>query len=357
MKLLPPYSKFELRAQSFVARVSLPRWKRVASDLTDSTGLPSGLAGAFVYDTYNIGDEIQTIAALQCIPSPSTVVPINRDQLSRDRSNYDGRIVVLPMNGWHTHRPDAWPPKPEIVPIFEGFHLKDELILRNSEVVDYLRRHEPIGCRDSHTSELLNRFSIRAEFRGCPTLALARNVTERSDRILIVDAGGTNPDAHTSNTQSLLASVPSWIIERSTLLTQNVSIYSRRRYAYKLQQAMKRLEALASAKLVITSRLHVALPCLAFGTPCVLMHESPEDEVRIKDYLPYLHHSSTSRPLRIFDWENPVAKPFPARFSFLKEEYRLKISTALQASLPRVSTSDTEEGELSKRLSESERMP
>ena len=49
--------------------------------------------------------------------------------------------------------------------------------------------------------------------------------------------------------------------------------------------AISRLRELANAKLVATSRLHVALPCLAFGTPVVFFPPiSKPDNTRFSGY-------------------------------------------------------------------------
>jgi polysaccharide pyruvyl transferase WcaK-like protein len=105
--------------------------------------------------------------------------------------------------------------------------------------------------------------------------------------------------------------VPNWIRESATYLCQNVDQSLSWRYGYKLKLAVLRLKQIEQAKLVITNRLHVALPCLAIGTPCVFMHESAEHDNRLGDYLPFLNYSSSRMPLENFDWENPLCREIP----------------------------------------------
>lgn len=45
----------------------------------------------------------------------------------------------------------------------------------------------------------------------------------------------------------------------------------------KFQQAQNYLDKYAQAELVITNRLHVTLPCIAFDTPVILVHDNPND--------------------------------------------------------------------------------
>jgi len=47
------------------------------------------------------------------------------------------------------------------------------------------------------------------------------------------------------------------------------------------------LKEYASASLVITSRLHSALPCLAIGTPVIFVPKNPHDP-RLEGYSEYL---------------------------------------------------------------------
>ena len=67
-----------------------------------------------------------------------------------------------------------------IDPLFVSFHVatyvypeygrdpQDWLLSRES--LDYLRRFEPIGCRDLRTLELLERRDVECYFSGCLTL-------------------------------------------------------------------------------------------------------------------------------------------------------------------------------------------
>ena len=73
-------------------------------------------------------------------------------------------------------KPNNWPPSNKIIPFFISFHINPiiEKYILNKNGVEYLKKHEPIGCRDLYTKSILERNGIRAYFSGCLTLTLDR---------------------------------------------------------------------------------------------------------------------------------------------------------------------------------------
>ena len=55
---------------------------------------------------------------------------------------------------------------------------------------------------------------------------------------------------------------------------------SSNKYSQKFWQAEELLSRYAKAQLVITSRLHCALPCLAMGTPVIFIHPKYHEDTR-----------------------------------------------------------------------------
>jgi hypothetical protein len=51
------------------------------------------------------------------------------------------------------------------------------------------------------------------------------------------------------------------------------------------QRALERLKLYSEASLVITSRLHCALPCVAFGTPVLFLHRNMKSDCRFDSLL------------------------------------------------------------------------
>jgi hypothetical protein len=81
-----------------------------------------------------------------------------------------------------------------------------------------------------------------------------------------------------------------------------------RRHHERMEQAGALLDAYGAARLVITSRLHCFLPCLALGTPVLLLHTGA-DRARFSG-LAELGRSYTSADDRIdLDWNDPAPNP------------------------------------------------
>lgn len=116
-----------------------------------------------------IGDYIQALASAQFLPYVDGF--LDRDE---DLKSYRGEICSMIMNGWYMHNPENWPPSERIIPLFVAFHLnvlaKEKLVSDAS--IAYLKRHEPIGCRDVNSMNILMAKGIKAYFSGCMTLTL-----------------------------------------------------------------------------------------------------------------------------------------------------------------------------------------
>ena len=137
------------------------------------------------HGTYNIGDNVQSLAARQYLPQVDTF--INRETMA----DFQGPETQLILNGWFTHNPEHWVPAKNIKPLFVSFHLNSSAADRmlSEKGVAYLKNHEPIGCRDRHTVRLLESKGIKAYFTGCLTLTLSgyRNAAPTREHDYIVD--------------------------------------------------------------------------------------------------------------------------------------------------------------------------
>src|SRR5262245_27059938 len=139
---------------------------------------------AFEYrNTYNLGDEIQTIAALQFTPEPS--YRIDRDFLAQftPPENEDVAIIV---NGWISHSTENFCVQPRVIPLLISLHFSRSVgmgalgiratdVLRQPAVIDYLNSWGPVGARDMATFEVLRDLGVNAYFSGCLTLTLQRS--------------------------------------------------------------------------------------------------------------------------------------------------------------------------------------
>ena len=195
----------------------------------------------------NLGDTVQTLAAEQFLP------PVDK-RLDRDALDevQEKEPHLLIMNGWFTPRPEHWPPADAIVPIFFGFHIADfrpaiQERLLGAASIAYLRKHQPIGCRDRHTAEMLAAKGVETYHSRCLTLTFPRREREPAEgKVYLVDAD------------------PDWIPMPEELVRGAVRVTHALPEVYpdEVRHQMAR-DVLAQyrdqARLVITTRLHSLL--------------------------------------------------------------------------------------------------
>lgn len=254
------------------------------------------------YTPSNIGDYIQALAASQFLPRIDGF--INREDLS----DYAGEECKVIMNGWYMHNPQKWPPSCKIHPLFVSLHINIhvESTMLSTEGIKYLKQHEPIGCRDEHTRDTLRSNGVDAYFSGCLTLTLGNKYTtsNRGADVFFVDPhipkenhiGILLKDAlfmlehprltcdlsnrmrvGASKIKNLLRTARfgrlySQVFSHDTLLcakyvSQENDDYSLLSNEERLQEAERLVRMYSQAALVVTSRIHCALPSLGMGTP------------------------------------------------------------------------------------------
>ena len=258
------------------------------------------------FTTDNIGDDIQSYAAAQFLPSIDCVI----DREGLDSFDNSDEPVKAIMNGWYMYDKFNWPPSADIDPLWVSVHISEadnfgigEKFLSGPGGA-YLRQYAPIGARDESTLEMLRRNGIGAELSGCLTLTLPRcaNV-EMTGEILLVDVDPASE-------QTIREQFPN---ERYVSVTHAVNAETYRFLTMKerMEKAKVLLRRYQGAKCVVTSRLHCALPCLALGTPVLLLYKD-EYASRMKSFLALLHYSALdglSDALRSYDLTQPPQNP------------------------------------------------
>lgn len=240
---------------------------------------------------FNVGDNIQSLAAKQFLPKVDTY--INREKLGE----YKGEPLQLIMNGWFTHNTENWVPSDDIEPVFVSFHVNNTAApsMLSERGIAYLKKHEPIGCRDQFTADTLKEKGIDAYFTGCLTLTLDSYKVDDSQRgndIYIVDPLYSYPRPekifynakHTvknvlngkvfqlgKKQKHLKNFISEDVLAKAEFINQEPpsNTYTDKE---KFEMAETLLNKYAKAKLVITSRIHCALPCLALGTPVIFVN-------------------------------------------------------------------------------------
>jgi hypothetical protein len=205
----------------------------------------------------NVGDDIQSIAAAARLPKVDLYV--DREKLDTVAGPSP---VCLIMNAWFMHS-NRWPPSRFLRPIFVGFHVAPKSRDLIASHAPYLKRYEPIGTRDRGTAEFLSSLGIKAEVTYCLSLTFPTRVNKPAHgKVIIVDANAIQ--------------VPRSLRRRAVRLTHAIPGPGVQD-ATKLQCARELIEFYrCNASLVITTRLHCALPCVAMGIP-VVFFSNPRD--------------------------------------------------------------------------------
>ncbi len=226
----------------------------------------------------NIGDEIQSIAASNLLPHTHHYIP--RESLDRFHSREPTKVIC---NGYFMYKHNRWPPSKSIIPLFISLHVAPTLpgakSIINKALADYYKAYGPVGCRDHSTTDRFHKKGIDAYFSSCLTLTMGNifRGIPRNNNILLVDAF-----AKFANRQYIKRNIEK-VVPKSWRGTVQILSHSRSTSNLSLDQrissAMVLLEKYASAKLVITSRIHCALPCLAFGTPVYFVDIGYDNEL------------------------------------------------------------------------------
>jgi hypothetical protein len=253
-------------------------------------------------DTNNLGDEIQSLAARRFLPQVDHF--IDRESLDTFKPGSDASPVALVLNGWFCHRPENWPPAASIRPLLVSMHISTQRpagalsppdTMLSEPAVRYLRRLGPVGARDVHTLDLLRAADVEAYFSGCLTLTLER------------------PDVEVEADLLVLGDVPSAIARAVSRMTKKriVSVTHANRVDRDIARRFDAAEALlrtyARASCVVTTNLHTALPCVAMGTPVLLLDSAP-DQYRFSGLHDLVRHARPKEFLDgryAFDLDNP----------------------------------------------------
>lgn len=262
--------------------------------------------GVIVYsDTMNLGDDIQSYANESFLPHTDYI--LEREGLDGFYTR-DGKEVAVIMGGWYLYKHLNWPPSPFVRPLATSMHFDTyyswtagERITKNFLFEDYggewMRRYAPIGCRDYATKKLLERYNIPSYFSGCMTLTLTPfSKVEQHGKICLVDVSDDIASyVHSHATAKC-------VVMTHTLETKPITWEERKKIVE------EQLLYYQGALLVITTRLHAALPCLALGTPVLFIKEDWALN-RTETWLKYLHYTTEEMLLSgayTYDFNHPL---------------------------------------------------
>ena len=277
--------------------------------------------GLLTYSTPNLGDFIQSLAARKFLPKVDQY--IDREKLDEARASKRKPLKLI-MNGWFCHRPDKWPPPEFIEPLLISFHITNnpepgsgvrarEEFARMPEVLRYLRRNGPVGARDLDTLAWLRSHDVEGYYSGCLTLTLDRPAVARETFIALNEV----PDAIATRVERTT--------NRPIVRTTHEDRVTMGSVA-RLSRAAALMETYASAACVVTTRLHGALPCLAMGTP-VLLIDAAWDQSRFSGLNELVHHCSVDQFIAgevEYDFDSPP--PNPIRHLAMRDDLERRVA-------------------------------
>jgi hypothetical protein len=260
----------------------------------------------------NAGDHIQSIATERLLPGISA--RYNRDSMGLAHTTVKSFLI---MNGWFSHTPETClPASPHIIPIFWGFHISNYnngwSYFSQNKIIDYLKKYEPIGCRDPYTADKLSSLGVTAFISKCLTLTLPiREEKPESDLIIIVDGDRVSqPNTLPVNKDKVF--LPEYIKNEALILTHR--IYPLQTEEKKRIYARHLLSVYKKASLIITTRLHCLLPCIAMGIPVIFIGDRNDYRVSWVSELGINIYSPEEVEQLDLD---------PVRIDFEKEKYAL----------------------------------
>ena len=261
-------------------------------------------------DTDNIGDDIQSYASARFIPKIDYY--IDRENLESFSPNKKESVKCI-MNSWYLHDKFNFDISPYIHPLYismffkkfpyeAGITIGNKYI--NENVIENFKKYGPIGTRDNHTANLLDEIGVKNKFSGCMTLTIEKfENLEKKD--YIVTNGLTEKEINYIKSKTN-REVINYIqdVERGS--------FSNETWEERMKRVEDTLKLYQQAHLVITTKLHCSLPCLALETPILLVYDRSfaENEDRIGTYLDYLNYVyREDLEKEEIDFEEPKSNP------------------------------------------------
>lgn len=267
-------------------------------------------------ETYlNFGDHIQVMAIEYLLCR----MGISEKEIVRlsyyDLQNYRGEKLVMPVNWVVNLTPlsDGSLFSPDIVPVFLGVHFT---VMPARQTLNWMKQWEPIGCRDEYTFKRLKECGIQVFLAGCiTTLFPIKKNLSGGRKVYLIDVP-----------QKIIQYVPfpeEICVRRSNVfvglpddLGESPELYVKNLYAQLVNEA----------RLVVTSRLHVAIPCAAMGIPVILVckgEKLPASMGWTEKLIPVYLESDFSK----IDWNPPT--PYFEEIKILKQhiaEFQLSMA-------------------------------
>lgn len=218
----------------------------------------------------NIGDSIREVVMWQilseCGLKSDDIVMVSQEELMR----YSGEEIRLIFDDMINDNCviDCIMENSLIHPVFVSCFFYDDIFVGRPDRVEYFKKYAPIGCRDQHSRDLCIRNGIEAYLVGCFTICIKPQEELCGEKVYLVDID-----------KDVIGQFPESIIQNAISKTHAVEL---EKYPITPDES-KRLFQLAidyleeyknHAKLVISGRLHAAIPCFAMGIPVIIINQN-----------------------------------------------------------------------------------
>lgn len=257
-------------------------------------------------DTDNIGDDIQTYASSRFLPKIDYM--IDRENIELFVPNKKEKVSTI-MNAWYIHDGFNFNISPYILPLYtsvffkyieyyKGIEVGSDYLNRN--IIKSLKNYGPVGCRDNHTKKMLNKLGIESYFSGCLTLTLDKfSNVEKGSYIVVNGLSKDEIKYIKSKTKRKIIEFKQDVKKKS---------FSNETWEERKKRVEDVLKLYQGAYMVITTKLHCSLPCLALETPVLLLYDTScqENKDRIGSYLTYLNYINRNELKKVnIDFDKP----------------------------------------------------
>lgn len=198
--------------------------------------------------------------------SADDIINIPLSQLN----TYSGEYVIMPINmHWmqDVGNKRLLSMSSKIIPVFLSISLNDTSL--EQQQVDFLKKYEPIGCRDDRTMMALRGYGIASYVFGC--LAGILDVEDKDS----FDSKSSNKVFFADVPYGVKKYIPEEYKEDIVFVEHEIKAknlsdnITPEEYTLQLIRAYKE-----NAKLIVTSRFHGAVLALALGIPVIVINET-----------------------------------------------------------------------------------
>lgn len=234
----------------------------------------------------NFGDHAQLLA----IDNIYNNMGVDSEDIVRikmqDLKTYDGPNVILPINlminGQNFFDDSGLKLSSKITPVFLGVEFVDFNF--SKETIDYLKQYEPIGCRSETCYLKLKEFGVKSYLNGCMTITLPRrNSVIKGENVYLIDVPQKIDQYFPYERFENIKVETNGYFDKKNII-DSVILKKEKMENY----IIKRYKAYCdNASLIITSRLHIASPCIAFGIPVIFLKDEIDNRLSWLDkYIP-----------------------------------------------------------------------